>query len=83
LLYTIQSKYCQEDTVAFEKRVETGDISTRYLHRLCRLYDSTEGEILFNGVDIREFECEEYLKLFSIVFMAGILNCGALRLSIT
>lgn len=35
---------------------------------LCRLYDPTEGKITLNGIDIREFDYNEYLKLFSIVF---------------
>lgn len=35
---------------------------------LCRLYDPTDGYITVNGVDIREFDYNEYLKLFSVVF---------------
>ena len=35
---------------------------------MCRLYDPTEGEILLNGVNIREYDYEEYLSLFSVVF---------------
>ncbi|MBQ7548739.1 MAG: ABC transporter ATP-binding protein [Clostridia bacterium] len=35
---------------------------------LCRLYDPSEGYITLNGIDIREFEYSEYLKLFGIVF---------------
>lgn len=35
---------------------------------LSRLYDPTEGKITLNGIDIREFDYNEYLKLFSIVF---------------
>lgn len=35
---------------------------------LCRLYDPTEGEITLNGIDIRQFDYTEYLKLFAIVF---------------
>lgn len=35
---------------------------------LCRLYDPTEGKILLNGKDIREYEYAEYLKAFSVVF---------------
>ena len=35
---------------------------------LCRLYDPQEGEILLNGVDIRKFAQDEYIKLFSVVF---------------
>lgn len=35
---------------------------------LCRLYDPTEGRILLNGIDIKEYEYSEYLKAFSVVF---------------
>lgn len=35
---------------------------------LARLYDPNEGYITVNGIDIREFDYTEYLKLFSIVF---------------
>lgn len=35
---------------------------------LCRLYDPTKGKITLNGIDIREFDYAEYLKLFAIVF---------------
>ena len=34
----------------------------------CRLYDPTEGEILLNGVNIREYALDGYMKLFSTVF---------------
>lgn len=35
---------------------------------LCRLYDPVKGKITLNGIDIREFDYSEYLRLFSIVF---------------
>ncbi|MCC8070073.1 MAG: ABC transporter ATP-binding protein/permease [Ruminococcus sp.] len=35
---------------------------------LCRLYDPTSGEITLNGVDIKKYQYEEYMALFSIVF---------------
>lgn len=41
---------------------------TTFVKLLCRLYDPTEGEILLNGVDIRKYDYEEYMKLFSFVF---------------
>lgn len=39
-----------------------------FVKLLCRLYDPDEGVILLDGKDIREYEAEEYLKLFSFVF---------------
>ena len=41
---------------------------TTFVKLLCRLYDPAEGEILLNGRDIREYDYDEYLRLFSFVF---------------
>jgi ATP-binding cassette subfamily B protein len=41
---------------------------TTFVKLLCRLYDPTEGQILLNGTDIREYDYTGYLKLFSFVF---------------
>ena len=41
---------------------------TTFVKLLCRLYDPTEGQILLNGKDIREYDYNEYLKVFSFVF---------------
>ncbi len=35
---------------------------------LARLYEPTEGEILLNGVNVKEYDYEEYMKLLSVVF---------------
>ncbi len=41
---------------------------TTLIKLLTRLYDVTEGEILFDGIDIREYDIKEYYKMFGIVF---------------
>ena len=41
---------------------------TTFIKLLCRLYDTDEGEILIDGVNIREYDYDEYMKLFSVVF---------------
>ena len=41
---------------------------TTFIKLLCRLYEPTEGYITLNGVDIRKYSYEEYLKLFGVVF---------------
>ena len=41
---------------------------TTFIKLLCRLYEPTEGEILLNGVNILEYDYEEYMKLLSVVF---------------
>ena len=41
---------------------------TTFIKLLCRLYDPTEGQILLNGIDIRYYDYDEYIQLFSVVF---------------
>lgn len=41
---------------------------TTFIKLLCRLYDPTEGQILLNGIDIRYYDYDEYVRLFSVVF---------------
>lgn len=41
---------------------------TTFIKLLCRLYDVNSGEILLDGVNIKDYEYEEYMKLFSVVF---------------
>lgn len=45
-----------------------GSGKTTFIKLLCRLYDPTEGVILLNGFDIRKYNYQEYLSLFSMVF---------------
>lgn len=47
---------------------ENGSGKTTFIKLLCRLYDPTEGEIRLNGVDIRKYDYDEYMSLFSVVF---------------
>ena len=41
---------------------------TTFVKLLCRLYDPTDGEILLDGINIREYNYHEYMALFSPVF---------------
>lgn len=41
---------------------------TTFVKLLCRLYDPTEGEILLDGVNIKEYDYNEYMSLFAPVF---------------
>lgn len=45
-----------------------GSGKTTFIKLLCRLYDPTEGVILLNGVDIRKYNYDEYMSIFSVVF---------------
>lgn len=56
---------------------------TTFVKLLCRLYDPTEGEILLDGVDIREYDYTEYMSLFSPVFQDFKLFGFSIRDNVT
>ncbi len=41
---------------------------TTFVKLLCRLYDPTDGDILLDGVSIKEYNYEEYMSIFAPVF---------------
>ncbi|MCL2773524.1 MAG: ABC transporter ATP-binding protein/permease [Oscillospiraceae bacterium] len=45
-----------------------GSGKTTMIKLLCRLYDPTEGEITLNGIDIKKYDYDEYMSIFSVVF---------------
>ena len=45
-----------------------GSGKTTMIKLLCRMYDPTEGEILLNGINIRKYDYDQYLAIFSVVF---------------
>lgn len=45
-----------------------GSGKTTFIKLLCRLYDPTEGQILLNGIDIRKYRYDEYMRIFAVVF---------------
>lgn len=47
---------------------ENGSGKTTLIKLLCRLYEPTEGKILLNGVDVREYNYQDYIKCISTVF---------------
>lgn len=47
---------------------ENGAGKTTFIKLLCRLYDPTEGEILLDGKNIKEYSMKEYMGLFAVVF---------------
>ena len=50
-----------------------GSGKTTMIKLLCRLYDPTEGEILLEGVNIKEYDYDQYIALFSVVFQDYML----------
>lgn len=47
---------------------ENGAGKTTFIKLLTRLYDPTEGEILLDGINIKEYDYDSYMSLFSAVF---------------
>jgi len=47
---------------------ENGSGKTTFIKLLCRLYDPTEGEILLNGINIKDYKYRDYMDIFSVVF---------------
>ena len=45
-----------------------GSGKTTFIKLMCRLYDVTDGEILINGVNIKEYTKESIINLYSVVF---------------
>ncbi len=47
---------------------ENGSGKTTFIKLLCRLYDPSDGVILLDGIDIKEYNYIQYMNLFSVVF---------------
>ena len=56
---------------------------TTFIKLLSRLYDPTEGEILLDGVNIKEYDYEEYMNLFAPVFQDFKLFAFSIKENIT
>lgn len=41
---------------------------TTFVKLLCRFYDPTEGEILFNGINLKEYDLEDWYKHLGVLF---------------
>lgn len=50
---------------------KNGSGKSTIIKLLLRLYDTTEGKVLINGVDIREYELTELRRCFGIYFQNG------------
>lgn len=73
--YANQDKYALKNvslTLAAGEKLAVvglnGAGKSTFIKLLLRLYDVTEGRILMNGTDIREFNREEYYRLFAPAF---------------
>lgn len=66
ILKGIDCKLSADSRIAIVGRNGAG--KTTFIKLLCGLYEPTEGYITLNGIDIREYDYQEYLKLFGVVF---------------
>ena len=66
VIRNLSIKFCAGQKTAIVGRNGSG--KTTLIKLLCRLYQPTEGKITLNGIDIREYKYEDYLKLIGIVF---------------
>lgn len=66
VLKDINMKISSREKIALVGRNGAG--KSTLIKLLLRFYDVTKGEILLNGVNIKEFKLNEYRKLFSPVF---------------
>ncbi len=65
-LHGVSLKICRGDKVAFVGYNGAG--KTTLIKLIMRLYDPTEGSILYNGIDIREFDPEAWRRHIGAVF---------------
>lgn len=65
-LRNVSIKICYSERLAVVGMNGSG--KTTFIKLLCRLYDPTEGEILLNGINIKKYDYDEYMSIFSVVF---------------
>ena len=56
---------------------------TTFIKLLCRLYDVSDGEILLDNVNIKEYDIKEYLQILSVVFQDFKLYSFSVKDNIT
>ncbi len=56
---------------------------TTIVKLLCGFYDPTEGRVLLNGKDIRDYNRRDYYKLFSAVFQDFSLLAGTINTNVS
>ncbi len=66
VLKNVNLKFKKGDKIAFVGYNGAG--KTTLIKLIMRLYDPTEGEILYNGVNIKEYEPRAYRKMIGTVF---------------
>lgn len=73
--YKNQKNYALKDvsiTISSNEKLaivgENGAGKTTFVKLLSRLYDPTEGEILLNGINIKEIDYDYYMNILSVIY---------------
>lgn len=66
ILSHVDLKFSVKEKMAIVGRNGAG--KSTLIKLLCRLYEPTGGKITLNGIDIRKYKYQEYVKVFSVVF---------------
>lgn len=61
----------------------TGAGKSSIIRLLCRLYEVTQGEILLNGVDVRDLKQRELRQRMAVILQDGFLFAGDVKSNIT
>jgi len=77
VLHNISFEAQEGETIAFIG--STGSGKSTLINLIPRLYDATEGEILIDGVNVKEYEIENLNKKIGYVPQRGILFKGSVR----
>lgn len=80
VLENISFKINRGETVAFLG--STGSGKTTVINLIPRFFDVTEGEVIVDGVNIKEYSQEELQKLLGIVPQVGLLFRGSIASNI-
>lgn len=62
---------------------ENGSGKSTFIKLLMRLYDPTEGTILVNGVNIKDYSYDDYIRMFSAAFQDYSLFAATIEENIT
>lgn len=80
VLKNLSIKINQGDRIAIVGMNGSG--KTTMVKLLCRLYDPSTGEVTLNNINIKEYEYDDYKKLFSVVFQDFQLFSFSLGLNV-
>ena len=56
----------------------TGCGKSSLVHLIPRFYDATKGEVLINGINVKQYKCDELRKLIGIVMQKAVLFHGTI-----